>query len=298
MNIPYVFKKCSKCGEWLVANSVNFNKHKNSKYGLRSYCKECKRKADKEYAYKNKDKIKERSKKYYNENKDKINERSKKYYDQNKKVKPKEEPPKNKICTSCGKLLPNTKDYFYEGGKRKDGTKRLQARCKECEKLYHRTQDKIYYQNNKEAKKQYNREYVKNHKEKIRENWKKYLQTDKGKIARANSKANSSAKRRLNEQKLKTPMKSYQYKEMMDFFDNKCAYSGRGDFITRDHIIPLKKGGEHAIWNLVPMHGPYNFSKQDKDIEEWYKQQDYFSEERLAKIREWQEYAYKKYSEK
>ena len=28
---------------------------------------------------------------------------------------------------------------------------------------------------------------------------------------------------------------------------------------------------------------------------EWYKQQDFFSEERLIKIREWQEYAYNKY---
>ena len=298
MNIPYVFKKCTKCGEWLVANSVNFRKDKTGKYGLRGRCKACTKVYDKEYIEANKEKIKERSKEYYKANKEKINRRSKEYYNKNRKTDSKQEPPKYKTCTSCGKLLPNTKDYFYEGGKRKDGTKRLNSRCKECEKLYHRTQDKIYYQNNKEAKKEYNREYAKNNKEKIRENWKRYLQTDKGKIARANSKANSRAKRRLNEQKLKTPIKSYQYEEMMAFFDNKCAYSGRKDFITRDHIIPLNKGGEHAIWNLVPMYGPYNFSKQDKEIEEWYEQQEYFSEERLAKIREWQEYAYKKYSEK
>ena len=33
MNIPYVFKKCTKCGEWLVASTVNFHKKKAYKYG-------------------------------------------------------------------------------------------------------------------------------------------------------------------------------------------------------------------------------------------------------------------------
>ena len=28
MNIPYVFKKCTKCGRWLVISTVNFNKDK------------------------------------------------------------------------------------------------------------------------------------------------------------------------------------------------------------------------------------------------------------------------------
>ena len=41
MNIPYVMKKCSKCGRWLVASTVNFHKNKHCKYGLREICKEC-----------------------------------------------------------------------------------------------------------------------------------------------------------------------------------------------------------------------------------------------------------------
>ena len=38
-----------------------------------------------------------------------------------------------------------------------------------------------------------------------------------------------------------------------------------------------------------------NSSKQDRDMLEWYKEQDCFSEARLAKIYEWQEYARKKW---
>lgn len=43
MNIPYVFKRCSKCEEWLVANSINFNKVKKGKWGLNSQCKKCRK---------------------------------------------------------------------------------------------------------------------------------------------------------------------------------------------------------------------------------------------------------------
>ena len=43
------------------------------------------------------------------------------------------------------------------------------------------------------------------------------------------------------------------------------------------------------------MYKNYNSSKKDKDLLEWYKEQPFFSEERLQKIYEWQEYAYNKY---
>ena len=85
---------------------------------------------------------------------------------------------------------------------------------------------------------------------------------------------------------------------MMDYFDWKCAYSGQvlsKDTRSLDHIIPISKGGEHEIWNVVPMYRPYNSSKQDKDLLEWYKEQDFYSEERLQKICEWQEYAFNKW---
>ena len=54
MNTPYVFKKCTKCGEWLVACKVNFTKHKCGKYGLRGYCKKCSNKSMKKWSEKNK----------------------------------------------------------------------------------------------------------------------------------------------------------------------------------------------------------------------------------------------------
>ena len=57
MNIPYVMKRCSKCGRWLVANNVNFAKDKRLKSGLRASCKECKNKYSKEYKEQNRNKV-------------------------------------------------------------------------------------------------------------------------------------------------------------------------------------------------------------------------------------------------
>ena len=86
---------------------------------------------------------------------------------------------------------------------------------------------------------------------------------------------------------------------MMQFFDFKCAYSGilvnTKKNRSIDHIVPLVKGGEHEVWNCVPMDRSLNSSKQDKDLEEWYPQQDFYNEDRLNKINEWREYAYNKW---
>ena len=291
-------KKCTECGRWLVASKANFRKDKKCKYGLGSKCKECMNKKNKQWYEANKEKVAEHHKQWYEANKDKMKEYNKKYYEQNKKAKPKEKPPKHKACTSCGKLLPNTKEYFYEGGKRKDGTKPLKSICKECEKLYHKTQDKIYYQEHKERRKEAHKIWYQNNREKRLEYWQEYRKSERGKQAIVAKRFNDHNRRRVLKQNQGKGITAEQYKEVMSFFDWKCAYSGeklKKDTRTLDHIIPLKQGGDHEIWNLVPMTRSLNCSKQEKDMLEWYKEQDCYSEARLAKIYEWQEYARKKW---
>ena len=90
-----------------------------------------------------------------------------------------------------------------------------------------------------------------------------------------------------------------QWLEMMLFFNFECAYSGekisRKEVRTVDHIVALDNGGLNEIWNCVPMYANYNYSKHTKDMEQWYRQQDFFSEDRLVKIYQWIEYAYEKW---
>lgn len=82
MNTPYVFKKCTKCGEWLVAYSGNFcKKNKNgNKYGLNSICKKCANSIKAKYRQDNKEKVSYNNKKFRENNKDYF----KQYYINNK----------------------------------------------------------------------------------------------------------------------------------------------------------------------------------------------------------------------
>ena len=113
---------------------------------------------------------------------------------------------------------------------------------------------------------------------------------------------NSNSRRRQKENTQGNGITKEQWKEMMDFFDWACAYSGEyigGDNKdkkrTIDHIIALDNGGEHEIWNCVPMFKSYNISKHANNMLEWYLQQEYFDIDRLTKIYEWRMYAYWKW---
>ena len=84
MNIPYVFKTCTKCGETLPATTEYFHKKKTGKYGLSSICKKCALERVKQYNKDNKDKIAKYKKQWYEDNKDKLAEQHKQYYEDNK----------------------------------------------------------------------------------------------------------------------------------------------------------------------------------------------------------------------
>lgn len=77
-----------------------------------------------------------------------------------------------------------------------------------------------------------------------------------------------------------------QIDEVLKYFNYKCAYTGidlKHNFHI-DHIIPISKGGSNNIYNLVPTIPEANLSKSNRELEEWYREQDYFSEDRLNKI--------------
>lgn len=207
MNTPFVFKKCNKCGRWLVASTVNFHKNKEGKYGLK-------------------------------------------------------------------------------------------AQCKECHSAYMKKYNKKYNKEHKEEQREYKKKYNKEHKEEKREYNKKYNKTPQGQAGAFNRRN----RRRKREEQQGEGITGDQWLEMMNFFDWKCAYSGEyiggeenQSIRSIDHIIPLAKGGAHKVWNCVPMYRPFNSSKNDKDIKEWYPQQDFYDEDRLNKIKEWCKYAYNKW---
>ena len=235
MNTPFLYKKCTTCGKWLVAYHGNFNKNKGGKFGLNSKCKACKKEYEKQYYEENKENLKEHKKQYREEHKEYYKEYKKQYREEHK-------------------------EYYKEYGKQ-------------------------YYEENKENLKEYRKQYNK-----------EYRKTQKGKEKCKNN--SNKYKNRLKSQGKGITTK--QYKEMMNFFDWKCAYSNipyEKYAIHKDYIVPIANGGLNEIWNIAPMYKNYNSSKLDRlDVLNWYKEQEYFSEERLAKIVEWQQYAYDKYA--
>ena len=296
-------RKCTCCGRWLVASTVNFHRNKYGRYGLASECKECRNKKGKQWRLENKDKrleyyeankkkLAEYQKQYRKDNKSKIAERDKQYYEANReKIS---EYHKQYYEANKDKILERTKQW-YEDNKEK--------------KLEY---NKQYCEDNKDKILEYHRQYREDNKEKIAERHKRYCEANKEKLAEYKKQYrqspqgqvvafNGQQRRRTKEEKQGSGITKDQWLEMMNYFDWKCAYSdeyigGKQNYQrTIDHIVPLNSGGDNMVWNLVPMTRSLNSSKQDKDMLEWYKEQDFYSEDRLEKIYKWQEYAYNKY---
>lgn len=50
----------------------------------------------------------------------------------------------------------------------------------------------------------------------------------------------------------------------------RCAFCGeRAGNLTREHVIPLSRGGDHSIGNIVPACWPCNSSKRASTLTEW-----------------------------
>ena len=79
-----------------------------------------------------------------------------------------------------------------------------------------------------------------------------------------------------------------QWYEILKEFDNQCAYCGvKAPILTRDHIVPVGRGGTNTKHNIVPTCDRCNKSKAMNGINWWYNHQPFFSVERLDKILAW-----------
>ena len=67
-------------------------------------------------------------------------------------------------------------------------------------------------------------------------------------------------------------------------FDHRCAYCGAEGDMQIEHVVPIAKGGTHALGNIVPACQRCNYSKHTNEVESWYRAQPFFSELRWRKI--------------
>lgn len=202
------------------------------------------------------------------------------------------------ICKECVKK--ESKQYYKENKEkeRERGKEYYQNNknnvLKRCKEYRNKNKEKIkkYRNGNKEEKKEYDKQYYEDNKIKRKEQQKQWKENNPNKIFNKNNK------RRLREQNQGDGITKEQWYEMMQYFDWECAYSGirlHKENRTIDHIFSLKQGGEHEIWNLVPMYINYNSSKGIENMEDWYMRQEFFDIDKLLKIYSWIEYAYEKW---
>lgn len=157
------------------------------------------------------------------------------------------------------------------------------------------------------------REYREANPEKFRESWKRseqrperrQKQLEKAKTPQMREKQKQwrknnadklrgyCHKRRAMKENLVNDLTEEQWQFALEFFGHSCAYCGKSEeenreesgwALEREHVVPLTKGGGYTATNIIPACRKCNGSKFNSDFDEWYPQQDFFSQERYDRI--------------
>lgn len=67
-------------------------------------------------------------------------------------------------------------------------------------------------------------------------------------------------------------------------FDYSCAYCGCGGDLEVEHVVPISRGGEHHLGNIVPACHQCNSSKRSSDALSWYVRQTFYESWRWQNI--------------
>lgn len=127
----------------------------------------------------------------------------------------------------------------------------------------------------KEKSKQYQKEYRKNNKDKINAYHRKYYTTvGREKHNETKRRWSKTPKGKLKEQRSSYKRRSIlkevgnhtveEWNNIVKLHSNKCALCKEEKKLTKDHIIPLSKGGVNTIDNLQPLCRGCNARKGNK----------------------------------
>lgn len=138
-------------------------------------------------------------------------------------------------------------------------------RAKKAEK--YRELGRDWARKNPERKKLHNRTYYQRHTEKLVRNRKAYFQTPKGHAVKEAAEHRRRARKRGSGGNVTA-------KELRELKRNMpcCYYCGTKGKLTYDHVVPLKKGGQHVIVNMVMACQKCNCAKGSKLPEEFAKE--------------------------
>lgn len=123
---------------------------------------------------------------------------------------------------------------------------------------------KQYYVDNKEKELTRTRNWVKNNLERRKEITSNWYKNNPIKV-RAIKQRKRAAKANVNI----NDFVSKEWQQLLIIYNNQCVYCGRKIKLTQDHLVPLSRGGDHTITNIVPACGSCNSKKKDKTALEY-----------------------------
>lgn len=233
------YKTCSRCRQ--EKSIEDFGRHKSMKDGIRSACKSCEIIACKIYRANNRETVRKTKRKWAAANKDK-----KAAMDARYSAKHKEQ------------IAARTKQW------RIDNADTLQQKKQEwykANKLEKKLKDKQYSLANPNVNKEATRRYRANNPERA---------AAAGKAWRQRNKEWARAKAHKRRVKLQASQFIVTIEETKKFYTLPCFYCGdKAEHI--DHVIPISRGGQHKIGNLVAACKSCNLSKGSKFFTEWQK---------------------------
>jgi 5-methylcytosine-specific restriction endonuclease McrA len=81
-------------------------------------------------------------------------------------------------------------------------------------------------------------------------------------------------------------LSDYQLLSHWEAFNNRCAYCGVIGNLQVEHVVPISKGGQHNLGNIVPACQSCNTDKLVLDAFEWFKSKPFYSKSRWRWIME------------
>lgn len=191
---------------------------------------------------------------------------------------------KNCSNPNCKQNNPQSINNFHRDARKKDG---YRSRCKacilessECYRKAHREElaekQREYYQEHGDIQRQASKNWKKNNSDHTKEymrNWYEANKDHRRKYNREYGQENHdgvlerSRKRRAIQYGQSEYFTEEQFFEKFEQLGKKCFYCGvelTKETVTRDHYIPLVKGGSDTIENIVPCCKNCNSRKRNK----------------------------------